>query len=90
MSIPTNDGGPAFPGPATTIHPQGMTLRDYFAAAALGSVLQSSGDLSSYYDYTAGSKGDWNIPSPKAVAAYSYELADAMIAERVTTQISGP
>lgn len=88
MSTPTNDGGPAFPGPATTTNPQGMSLRDYFAAQALGSVLQSSGDLSSYYDYTAGSKGDWNIPSPNAVAAYSYELADAMVAARATTQIS--
>lgn len=32
-----NDGGPAFPAPAGVQHitTQGMTLRDYFAAAAL-------------------------------------------------------
>jgi hypothetical protein len=35
-----NDGGPAFPpvhDPAT--HPSGMTLRDYFAAAAMQGLL---------------------------------------------------
>ena len=38
MSQPINDGGPAFPrtGVLGHIQPQsGMTLRDYFAAAAL-------------------------------------------------------
>jgi hypothetical protein len=30
-----NDGGPAFPTPAGIQHNDGMTLRDYFAAAAL-------------------------------------------------------
>jgi hypothetical protein len=35
MSAPINDGGPAFPTPAGIQHNDGMTLRDYFAAAAL-------------------------------------------------------
>jgi hypothetical protein len=89
MSTPINDGGPAFPhfkfseNGLVEICPQGgMTLRDYFAGQALTSVLDSSGDLHAYYDYVAGSKGDNNIPSPRAMAKYSYELADAMLAER--------
>ena len=35
MSVPINDGGPAYPTPAGVQHNDGMTLRDYFAAAAL-------------------------------------------------------
>jgi hypothetical protein len=35
MNQPINDGGPAFPTPAGIQHNDGMTLRDYFAAAAL-------------------------------------------------------
>jgi|LakMenE01Jun11ns_1017448.scaffolds.fasta_scaffold9287952_3 hypothetical protein len=34
MSAPINDGGPAFPTPAGVQHNDGMTLRDWFAAAA--------------------------------------------------------
>jgi len=39
MSAPINDGGPAFPTPAGIQHNDGMTLRDYFAAAALQGIL---------------------------------------------------
>ena len=52
MNVPINDGGPAFPcvyysEPIGSIGPQltikgGMTLRDYFAAAALPQVDQRS------------------------------------------------
>ena len=35
MSVPINDGGPAYPTPAGIQHNDGMTIRDYFAAAAL-------------------------------------------------------
>jgi len=40
MNQPINDGGPAFPRSATDhCHSQeGMTLRDYFAAAAINEV----------------------------------------------------
>jgi hypothetical protein len=38
---PINDGGPAFPTPAGIQHNDGMTLRDYFAAAALQGLLAS-------------------------------------------------
>jgi hypothetical protein len=41
MSAPINDGGPAFPTPAGVQHNDGMTLRDYFAAAALQGLLAS-------------------------------------------------
>jgi hypothetical protein len=34
MSAPINNGGPAFPVPSLAVG-SGMTLRDYFAAAAL-------------------------------------------------------
>jgi hypothetical protein len=67
------DGGPAFP--VTTDHGSvyplpGMTLRDYFAAAALqGSLAQGP---------------DHNPPSAWAYDAYKY--ADAMLAERAKTK----
>ena len=38
MSNQINDGGPAFPTPAGIQHNDGITLRDYFAAAALPEV----------------------------------------------------
>jgi len=61
-----------------------MSLRDWFAGQALAAVLESTGcgDLQCYYDHTAGSKGDNDIPSPKAVATYCYELSDAMLSAR--------
>ena len=41
MSEKINDGGPAFPlsGPLTTSDNLGMTLRDYFAAKAMQSLV---------------------------------------------------
>jgi hypothetical protein len=92
VSAKIDDGGPAFPMTGSTANwdaekgqyvPQyGMTLRDWFAGQALGSILKSCGDLWCYYDQNAGSKGDNDIPSPRAVASYTYELADAMLAAR--------
>jgi hypothetical protein len=70
-------GGPAFPNEGghkfasgndvrkTLPHP-GMTLRDYFAAKALGGLLADTA-------ITA---------SPELVAKVSYEYADAMLKER--------
>ena len=74
MSVPINDGGPAYPNvyysePIGSIGPQltikgGMTLRDYFAAAAL----------------------QGNLIEPTAnndeVAKWAYSLADAMLKAR--------
>jgi hypothetical protein len=48
VSEPINDGGPAFPTPAGIQHNDGMTLRDYFAAAALKGLMASRNFLDEY------------------------------------------
>jgi hypothetical protein len=48
VSEPINDGGPAFPTPAGIQHNDGMTLRDYFAAAALQGLMASRNFLDEY------------------------------------------
>jgi hypothetical protein len=73
-----NDGGPAFPdqkrryvaGYATSEYDPvpGMTMRDYFAAKALGGMLASEEEGAVY--------------SAKNVAERAYEMADAMLAAR--------
>lgn len=65
MSTP-NDGGPAFP---VMYESQGMSLRDYFAAAALQGALADT---------------RCNGPF-EAYAKDAYLYADAMLAERVKT-----
>ena len=76
MSIHT-PGGPAFP-PPNGIH-DGMTLRDYFAAAALGWIAQEC--------------EAWNMRQPekdqlltreiaRVAAGRAYMYADAMLAAR--------
>lgn len=71
MSDKIKDGGAAFPIPAC---PEikwggapGMTLRDYFAGQALAGGISNLG---------------LEDNSPKDVAIWSYEYADAMIAAR--------
>ena len=83
MSTP-NDGGEAFPtyyhdilpeiGPVVRETHPGMTLRDYFAAAALQGRLAR-----------CGHSGPWSD-----IAQYSYEAADAMLAERAKTKEAQP
>jgi hypothetical protein len=65
----TYHGGPAFPLAGTRTGPEssGMTLRDYFAAAAIQGMLS---------DPDAG-KVDW-----KDLAEEAYEAADAILAAR--------
>ena len=72
-----NDGGPAFPmqaimgsdGYVAVARQDGMTLRDYFAAAALQGMLASFAGMS--------------LPSESSTLSKdSYKLADAMLAER--------
>jgi hypothetical protein len=58
------DGGPAFPIPPKEL---GMTLRDYFAVAAMQSLIAKSTTVT-----------DWHIIEQK-----SYEFADRMLAERL-------
>ena len=82
-----NDGGPAFPGKrfenvssyigdqevktAQEISYPGMSLRDYFAAKAMQGLLASE---------TA--RDPDRMRDADHVAKYSYEQADAMLAER--------
>jgi hypothetical protein len=81
MSTP-NDGGAAFPVPPdridrfpdgdvrwTCAHP-GMTLRDYFAAAALSGLLANS---------------SWEL-GWRETSQHAYECADEMLAERTKTK----
>jgi hypothetical protein len=83
-----NDGGPAFPdvrrltllsnytidAPTKEViytNASGMTLRDYFAAKAMASLIDRSNEL-------AMNQKEWR----PALAAASYAIADAMLAER--------
>jgi hypothetical protein len=68
MNQPINYVAPMFPTPAGTQHNDGMTLRDYFAAAAL------HGLLSSIQPNQLWSGDD--------VAVTCYRTADAMIRAR--------
>ncbi len=65
-------GGPAFPawGDAGDHIYDGMTLRDYFAAKAMQSLMHTQ-----YVDMTY--EGE-----PAAMAFEAYRLADAMLVER--------
>jgi hypothetical protein len=78
MNTP-NNGGPAFPQHGWSIDPetiermskkQGITIRDYFAAAALTGILANP-DSSSSAD---------------ALCHYAFVYADAMLAEREKKQ----
>jgi hypothetical protein len=70
-----NDGGPAFPLPVEDLQCRsrfesgygGMTLRDYFAAKAMQSLIAKHGFIS----------GEINF-----AAEHSYEIADAMLKAR--------
>lgn len=70
------DGGPAFPG----LHPsaeckyadQGMTLRDYFAAKAMASLIASD----RYTGVVGVNRYEFNT------AQLSYAMADAMLEAR--------
>jgi hypothetical protein len=75
MNTKPNDGGQAFPTPASEYvgRVAGMTLRDYFAAAALPQVI-------------ANCKTDSARKPEQSITAYfaetAYMLADAMLAAR--------
>ena len=79
------NGGPAFPIAAytldTTGHPMlmvkdGMTLRDYFAAAALRGCCEWDAIINQKHAVFMGADGF------KRLAECSYMIADAMLAER--------
>jgi hypothetical protein len=66
-------GGPAFPHDHLNRIAAGMTLRDYFAAKAMQSLMYTQ-----YVDMTY--EGE-----PAAMAFEAYRLADAMLAEKGKT-----
>ena len=73
----TNTGGPAFPGvkwvhQGENVNPDGMTLRDYFAAGALQGWLATYRNDVIVQDVT-----------PTGIADFAYEMADAMLVKRV-------
>ena len=66
-----NDGGPVFPlatSSGANKWAQGMTLRDYFAAAALPSLVSKAVDM--------------NHSKWKATVDHAYQIADEMIRAR--------
>jgi hypothetical protein len=65
----TNDGGPAFPHDGQQNYTGGMTLRDYFAARAMQSILLAAMRV-------AGSESRVDFA---AVAAAAYRMAAEML-----------
>jgi hypothetical protein len=76
----TNTGGPAFPVPglASNSDYDGMTLRDYFAAKALSTILGQY-DFTFFEDDKSEKQGD---AFSLIVAKNAYAMADAMLKAR--------
>lgn len=76
-----NDGGPAFPAEShfsdgtLNAFNEGMTLRDYFAAKAMTTAMSIP-----WVD--VGYKPSIGLNNMEHVARLSYQMADAMLAER--------
>lgn len=72
----TNTGGPAFAvAELANIKWEGMTLRDYFAAKAMQTILASQYEDGIYV-------GDLDNDSEDVCAASAYQMADAMLDAR--------
>ena len=91
----TNDGGAAFPVTPTDKSGQiaptecGMTLRDWFAGQAMNAVAcsyatQAAGLSAGGHAKAAGEMMRLSVDF-EAMADYSYQYADAMLAERDKT-----
>ena len=81
------NGGPAFP--TTAYYDErpygvidGMELRDYFAAKAMHAELSSAGSFEGPARALAQAAAEANQTIAQRIAILSYEMADAMIAER--------
>lgn len=70
-------GGSAFPVTDDAADVPGMTLRDYFAAKAMQSILPQYEDV---FDDKTGDDGDPTIP--ELLAKDAYIMADAMLKAR--------
>ena len=84
-----NDGGPAFPLPVEDMHCRsrfesgygGMTLRDYFAAKAMQSMLLDT------KQFAGCGLGEAPLAAvPDIIAGWSYLMADAMLKAREDEQ----
>lgn len=75
-----NDGGPAFPDQGQANYTGGLTLRDYFASAALAGGLEQGVEHNMAGEFPPDLPGWWHPPSK--IAARAYAIADAMIAAR--------
>jgi hypothetical protein len=75
MTTPQNDGGPVFACASPHFRQSGMTLRDYFAAAALTGICAHPTAIKQGMEQT----GD---EAPQFAADSAYEVADAMLAAR--------
>lgn len=78
--MPKNDGGPAYPVLGMSqrngqeflaVFNNGMTLREYFAAKAMQSLLISPGQM-----------GNDCRANDERLSCWSFQIADAMLAER--------
>jgi len=81
MSEPINDGGPVHPSTKNIVYQgavigteqyQGISLRDYFASAAMAAMLSNPANY--------GSEHEWRDDA--TVSAQAYEIADDMLEER--------
>lgn len=77
-----NDGGPAFPIAYDNTAEHGMSLLDYFAAAALQGMLSSDSTIDTVVRLAkSGGK-----PLEEYIASMAYGYADAMLAKREKTE----
>lgn len=74
----TNNGGAAFPVPSGTLVNQGMTLRDYFAAKVLPTMITDGAALEAI-KMMAKKTG---MDAFELTAKMCYEYADALLKER--------
>jgi hypothetical protein len=82
-----NTGGPAFPAQVKFFDEPttGMTLRDYFAAKAMQSLIVETGRALQHLDgvdFTGLNIVDNEGGTPLAIAEESYLMADAMLKAR--------
>lgn len=86
----SKDGGPAFPVTTPTMDSRGipfnyiehgMSLRDYFAAAAMKGIIASFANIENQ-KMVVEEANIQNIHPKARVSIAAYEYADAMLAER--------
>ena len=68
-------GGPAFPTHSASDHHDGMTMRDYFAAKAMASLMKDFMEKELHLEYP---KTEWM----EGLCLDAYRMADAMLKER--------